>query len=349
MEVTTSSTTTVQLYLWRGDTSPWVEVIIEIFIWFLCIFTVIGNVLVLVVFIRDRQLRAKISNLFILNLAMADLLVGCVSIPLNNLYRDTGLWPFTEEACKFWITMDFSECTVSVWAVVLISYDRYLLVTKGLEYDKLQTLPKFLILSALLWTISYLRYICAYVGYGWFVASTVDYSIYCDVDVLHQSTFIIYDMVTSNVIPVGLTAYFNTKLYLDIRTRSRGLPRNWASVEPETSVTNADGNVAPAAGTGGTNIPIVVRREGTADIRKHRKAAITLALIVGVSSLCWIPYFTITFLQVTFGITISTRMLIASYYIFYANSAVNPLLYVATNPRIRNGMAKIMGLRKRKF
>ncbi len=157
-------------------------------------------------------------------------------------------------------------------------------------------------------------------------------------------------MVTSNLIPVGLTAYFNTRLYLDIRKRSRGLPRNWASVEPETSVSNVDSNVTAAggtAGTAGTNFPII-RREGTADIRKHRKAAITLALIVGVSSVCWIPYFTITFLRVTFGVTISTRTLIASYYIFYANSAVNPLLYVATNPRIRRGIAKILRLNNRK-
>ena len=155
MESTTSSTTSVELSLWRGDTLPWAEIIIEIIIWFLCVVTVIGNVLVLLVFIRDRQLRSRITNLFILNLAIADLLVGCVSIPLHNLYRDSGLWPFTEAACKFWITMDFSECTISVWAVVLISYDRYLLVTKGLEYDKLQTLTKFLILSGLLWAVSW--------------------------------------------------------------------------------------------------------------------------------------------------------------------------------------------------
>ena len=347
MENTTlPSTTTVQLSLWRSDTIPWVEVIIEIFLWFLCIFTIIGNVLVLAVFIRDRQLRGKISNLFILNLALADLLVGCVSIPLHNLYRDTGLWPFTEAACKFWITMDFSECTVSVWAVVLISYDRYLLVTKGLEYDKLQTLPKFLILSVLLWFISYSRYFFAFVGYNWFVPSTVDYSVHCDSDVLHKSSFIIYDMVSSNVIPIGLTAYFNARLYIDIRRRSRGLPRNWASVEPETSATNTDGT-SNAKDTASNYPNAVIRREGTSDIRKHRKAAITLALIVGVSSLCWIPYFTITFLKISFGINISTRTLIASYYIFYANSAVNPLLYVATNPRIRNGMARIVGLRKR--
>ena len=251
--------------------------------------------------------------------------------------------------------MDFSQCTVSVWAVVLISHDRYMLVTKGLEYDKLQTYRRFLILSSLLWVISYSRYVFAYVGYDIFVDSTVNYGLYCDSDVLHKSSFIIYDMLTSNVIPVMLIAYFNTKLYLDIRRRSRGLPRNWASVDPEPSVTgttDTNSGVPAAVSTVAAVVPPTttfptVRREGTADIRKHVRAAVTLGLIVGVSSLCWIPYFTITFLQITFGVSIGTRALMVSYYIFYSNSAVNPLLYVATNPRIRNGIAKIMGLRKR--
>ena len=348
-----SMTTPVQeLYLWRGDTSPWMEVIIETFLWFLCVITVLGNILVLIVFARDRHLRAKISNLFILNLAIADLLVGCVSIPLNNLYRDTGLWPFGEATCKFWLTMDFSECTVSVWAVVLISYDRYLLVTKGLGYDKLQTYRKFIVLSVLLWVVSYLRYIFAYVGHDLIIGSTVDYTVYCDSDLLHKSSFIIYDMITSNVIPVILIAYYNATLYLNIRKRSRGLPRNWAAIEPENSVTTTS-CTGVSGGSGMSQLTInppifpTVRPEGTADIRKHRRAAITLSLIVGISSLCWIPYFTITFLQVSFGVNFGTRALIASYYIFYSNSAVNPLLYVATNPRIRHGIVKILRFRKR--
>ena len=33
----------------------------------------------------------------------------------------------------------------------------------------------------------------------------------------------------------------------------------------------------------------VTKREGTNDIRKLRRSAITLSLIVGVSSICWTP------------------------------------------------------------
>ena len=233
--------------------------------------------------------------------------------------------------------MDFGECFVSVWAIVLISYDRYVLITKGLEYDKIQTFRKFIALSILIW-MNIPRYVIAIVGYDLIVDSQIDYTMYCDSAVFHKIGYIVYDWVLSNLIPVSMIVYFNTRLYLDIKRRSRGMPRNIASIEPEetTGNTSASNNDQKP---GGSRAP---QRQGTTDIKKHRRAAITLALIVGVSSLCWFPYFTISFISLSFGVNSSARALIVSYYIFYSNSAINPLLYVATNPRIRDGMRKVI-------
>ncbi|XP_072035505.1 histamine H4 receptor-like [Amphiura filiformis] len=333
--------TTKSVYLWRGYASPPAEITIQIFLWILAALTVLGNILVLIVFVRDGHLRARISNLFILNLALADLLVGCISIPFYNLYRETGLWRYGEGICKFWMVMDFSECYISVYAIVLISYDRYVLITKGMEYDKVQTFRKFVAFSSLTWAANIVRYFVAFVMYDIFVETDVDYSNYCDSSVLYKSTFIIYDMITSNLIPVALIIFFNTKVYMDIKRRSRGMRRS--QVAPEMSTATESVNQDDS---GHSNISSN-RRQGTTDIRKHRRAAVTLALIVGVSTICWIPYFTVIFLSVSFGVYTSARVQIIAAYIFYSNSAIDPLLYVATNPRIRGGIAKLFGLRKR--
>ncbi len=338
MDDTATDITDESVFLWRGYATPQVEITIQIFLWMLAVLTVLGNAIVLIVFARDPLLRARISNLFILNLAVADLLVGLISIPFYNLYRDTGLWRYGESVCKFWMVMDFTECYVSVYAIVLISYDRYVLVTKGIDYDKVQTIQKFIALVALTWVANLLRYFISFVIYDYIVETDVDYNIYCDSSVLYKVSFTIYDMITSNLIPVALIIFFNTKVYVDIRRRSKGMPRN--QVEPEMSttmesVTNNDESI-----TRSEHLP-TIRRQGTNDIRKHRRAAITLALIVGVSALCWVPYFTVIFSSVTFGIYMSPRAQIIATYIFYANSTVDPLLYVATNPRIRNGIIKL--------
>ena len=405
------------------------EIIISILLWLMCLITAIGNALVIVVFIRDRRVRNKVSNLYILNLAIADFFVGSVSLPINYFYRQTGVWPFSEAACKIWLLVDFTACFESVWAVVLISYDRYLLVTTGLEYDKYQTRKTFARFAAITWSVSFLRYFWMFVGYDLFNEPSIDYTVTCDNRVFYMLPYIVCDWIVTFFIPVLLTLFFNVKLYADIKRRSRGLPRNWGTVTPganrvidaptedthssshtpsqasqeqpqtskksqihlftrrevtttdEQQVTEFNNNAAPSVpkdqilvapneddpngpkhvsfiqqqNEGNNNnqhqrpIPLAPkkpRREGTADIRKHRRTAITLGLIVTVSALCWAPYYVYVFLNFAFKVRVSYTFLTVSYYIWWGNSTLNPLLYVATNPGIRKGIASIMRIRK---
>ena len=137
--------------IYVGGRPPWTEILINIVVWTICLLTIVGNGLVILAFIVDRRVRDKVSNLYILNLAIADFLVGINSLVFNNLYRVTWVWHYGEHVCKMWLILDWATGTIVVWAIVLISYDRYVLVTKGLEYDKIQTRRKFLTLSVALW------------------------------------------------------------------------------------------------------------------------------------------------------------------------------------------------------
>ena len=347
----TVEATTISDGVWGKDQEPWVEVLIAITLWSLCAFTVIGNSLVLIVFAVDNRVRSKVSNLYILNLSSADFFVGCISIPLNNIYTYNGVWPFGEAVCKFWITWDFIACAVSVWSVVLISYDRFMLVTKGLDYDRYQTKLKFFILAGTIWIIHIFRNSFAYCGYEIWNESTVDYDIMCASPLNSLIWYMLLECCISFFIPVSLTTYFNVRLYLDIRRRSRvqispGVRNN--SRPASILVEPADHTSTAGSGSGGSDgaVRSSPRREGTSDIRKHRRAAVTLGLIVAVSTTCWAIYFSITITTVIFQREIGSTAYVASYYIYYANSAVNPLLYVATNPNIRRGIARILFLKR---
>ncbi|XP_072035615.1 histamine H4 receptor-like [Amphiura filiformis] len=336
---------------------PWVDILINVILWSLCAFTVIGNALVLIAFAVDSRVRSKVSNLYILNLSIADFIVGCMSIPLYNVYIHRGIWPFGEVVCKFWISMDFSACSVSVYGIVLISYDRFMLITKGLDYDKHQTKIKFLILAGTCWGVSIFRNALAYCGYDVWNESAVDYDIVCDSPLLSSVPYMTYECVISFFIPVTLTTYFNVTLYLDIRRRSRIVPGSRRTnttnttrpasilVEPAQTSTIGSGPHSSSDNLQDSSSPH--HREGTRDIRKHRKAAVTLGLIVAVSTTCWAIYFSITITNAVFQADIGNALNVASYYVYYANSAINPLLYVATNPNIRRGIARILFLKRK--
>ena len=50
-------------------------------------------------------------------------------------YILTGRWMLGRGLCKLWLVMDYLLCTASVFNIVLISYDRFLSVTRAVRED----------------------------------------------------------------------------------------------------------------------------------------------------------------------------------------------------------------------
>lgn len=91
----------------------------------------IGNILVLVVLLKHKKLRTK-TNMFILSLALADILVGVTVVPIKiaNLFStDRSIWFCTLH--KFFVTFPLG---CSLFALLLISIDRYLAVAHPFLY-----------------------------------------------------------------------------------------------------------------------------------------------------------------------------------------------------------------------
>jgi len=70
------------------------------------IFTVTGNLLVLYAIRTEKCLRT-VSNLFILSLAFADLVVGIIVMPLSAAHIIAGQWPFPSVICQIWLSIDY--------------------------------------------------------------------------------------------------------------------------------------------------------------------------------------------------------------------------------------------------
>ena len=204
-----------------------IEVFISMFVWSVSLLTVTGNILVFASFVRDPKLRAKISNLFILNLAVADFIVGTNSLTVNNLWRYYGNWPFGESLCKFWMIFDYTSTAQSAFAIVLISLDRYLMVTMELGYRTFMNRWKAGFSIVFTWIISLMFFAVPFIGFdkrG--PGSWVNYSITCDVAVLYVLPYNIVTIIYAFGIPGFLLIFFNLKIFLDIRKRSGGLIRS---------------------------------------------------------------------------------------------------------------------------
>uniref|UniRef100_A0A8V5G939 Uncharacterized protein n=1 Tax=Melopsittacus undulatus TaxID=13146 RepID=A0A8V5G939_MELUD len=119
---------------------------------------VAGNALVMLAFVADSSLRTQ-NNFFLLNLAISDFLVGAFCIPLYVPYVLTGRWIFGRRLCKLWLVVDYLLCTSSVFNIVLISYDRFLSVTRAVAYRAQQGNTKQAVLKmVMVWVLAFLLY-----------------------------------------------------------------------------------------------------------------------------------------------------------------------------------------------
>lgn len=85
--------------------------------------TVVGNLLVCTAVSIVRKLRTP-SNWLIVSLAVADLLVALLVMPLAVMYEVKDKWILGPTVCDMWTSLDVMLCTASILNLCMISVDR---------------------------------------------------------------------------------------------------------------------------------------------------------------------------------------------------------------------------------
>uniref|UniRef100_A0A8C6WU27 Trace amine associated receptor 15 n=1 Tax=Neogobius melanostomus TaxID=47308 RepID=A0A8C6WU27_9GOBI len=118
----------------RVPTQPYVEAML-IYVLLSCIslITVALNLLVIISISHFRQLHTR-TNLFLLSLAVTDLLVGLLLMPVEIIYIET-CWNLGDVACIVYYIADYVITSASVGSMVLISIDRYIAICDPLNYN----------------------------------------------------------------------------------------------------------------------------------------------------------------------------------------------------------------------
>ena len=82
-----------------------------------------GNILVIVSVFTYTPLKIT-PNYFIVSLAVSDLVLTIVVLPLNVISHVVGKWHFGSIVCKMWLTSDVLCCTASILNLCAIALDR---------------------------------------------------------------------------------------------------------------------------------------------------------------------------------------------------------------------------------
>ena len=92
--------------------------------------------------------------MFILSLAVADLTVGLIVMPISSTYVLFGDWILGLFVCQSWLVIDYTASTASIFNLLILSLDRYWSIRSPLKYLCKRTKKRALAMIAVVWMIS---------------------------------------------------------------------------------------------------------------------------------------------------------------------------------------------------
>ncbi|XP_054087493.1 uncharacterized protein LOC105213856 [Zeugodacus cucurbitae] len=117
------------------------------------LFAIIGNLLVISTLIQNRRMRT-ITNLFLLNLAFSDILLGVFCMPVTLVGTLLRNFIFGEFFCKLIPFSQAISVAVSSWTLVAISCERYYAICHPLRSRTWQTLNHAYRIIGSIWVCS---------------------------------------------------------------------------------------------------------------------------------------------------------------------------------------------------
>nr|XP_005904301.1 PREDICTED: neuropeptide FF receptor 1 [Bos mutus] len=125
-------------------------IVAYVLIFLLCM---VGNTLVCFIVLKNRHMRT-VTNMFILNLAISDLLVGIFCMPTTLVDNLITGWPFDNATCKMSGLVQGMSVSASVFTLVAIAVERFRCIVHPFR-EKL-TLRKALVTIAVIWALALL-------------------------------------------------------------------------------------------------------------------------------------------------------------------------------------------------
>lgn len=336
------------------------RVLVGCILFLLIVSTLLGNTLVCAAVIKFRHLRSKVTNFFVISLAVSDLFVAVLVMPWEAITEVTNTWLFGR-FCDVWITFDIMCSTASILNLCIISVDRYWAIASPFKYERKMTHRVAFVMIGVAWTLSILISFIP-VQLNWHRAGEED--VMEDVGALKitseknltntsnfnatpiigmscvanlNKTYAISSSLISFYIPVVIMIATYTRIYRIAQTQIRRI----ASLERAAEQAQNQGHGMSR------NLQQQHRPNDEAclksSFKKETKVLKTLSIIMGVFVFCWLPFFvlncTVPFCDPP---CVSDTTFTVFVWFGWANSSLNPVIY-AFNADFRRAFATILG------
>ncbi|XP_071798561.1 5-hydroxytryptamine receptor 2C-like [Asterias amurensis] len=180
--------------------------------------SVVGNLLVCLAIMTERALHSA-TNYFLFSMAIADLMVALLVMPIGLVKYLLGVWLLGPTMCNIWVSLDVLCCTSSIMHICTISLDRYLAICNPFttqHRSRFQTPGKIIIV----WLISIT--LCSPIFVLGFVSTSEVLNV--EICIMTNRLFAIYGSIIAFFIPlvIVIVTYGRTAYILNKKARAFG-------------------------------------------------------------------------------------------------------------------------------
>ncbi|KAM3876556.1 5-hydroxytryptamine receptor 2B [Diretmus argenteus] len=340
--------------------------------------TVGGNILVILAVSLERKLQ-NATNYFLMSLAVADLLVGLLVMPiaLITVLYNSG-WPLPEFLCPIWLFLDVLFSTASIMHLCAISLDRYIAIKKPIQHSQYKSRAKALVKIALVWLISICiaipipikglknyhlpnnitfnsNHTCLlktdsfreFITFGslaaFFIPLTIMMVIYLlTIQVLRKKVYLLKSKVTQR---------FSSPMVSTVFQREQTV-----APAPAEKLTMMDGrfprmqehlNAARTNPVTGDNMPFrrmsTMGKKSMQNLSNEQRASKVLGIVFLLFVVMWCPFFITNITSVlcaSCDVNVIARLMEIFVWVGYVSSGINPLVYTLFNKTFRDAFAR---------
>ncbi|XP_072221415.1 5-hydroxytryptamine receptor 1D [Leuresthes tenuis] len=332
--------------------------------------TVLSNAFVITTIFLTRKLHTP-ANFLIGSLAVTDLLVSILVMPISIVYTVSKTWSLGQIVCDIWLSSDITFCTASILHLCVIALDRYWAITDALEYSKRRTMRRAGLMVAVVWVISIS---ISMPPLFWRQAKAHEELTECVVNT-DQISYTLYSTFGAFYVPTVLLIILYGRIYVAARSRIFKTPSSsgkrfttaqliqtsaGSSLCSLNSASHQDAHLhsGSAGGGGGGGSPLfmnsvkvkladsVLERKRLCAARE-RKATKTLGIILGAFIVCWLPFFVGTLVTAICKECWFDPVLFDIFtWLGYLNSLINPVIYTAFNDEFKQAFQKLIKCRR---
>ncbi|XP_040581196.1 compound eye opsin BCRH2 [Lepeophtheirus salmonis] len=299
--------------------NPLVTHFFAVFYFFLCSASLFGNLLVMYIFIKVKSLRTP-SNMFVVNLALSDfcmILTQAVPVIFNAFMQ--RYWAWGVFGCKLYGFLGAVFGVESILTMVIIGYDRYNVIVKGMNGTRITPMRAFILLLFIWFYAIGVSALALFNVWGGFMAEGL--LLTCSYDYLSEDwnnfTYIIFTIIFLYVIPLSMVFFFYSSIVKAVWSHELALKKQAKKMNVDSLRSNTDSNAE------------------SAEIRIAKVAITNVSLWAGI----WTPY-TLVVLAAVLGSKSSITPLVSQLPAFIAKTAscINPLVYAVSHPKYREAL-----------